>query len=326
MSQTTKASIGGQAANSLLAQMMLSEEYWDMSFSCNGELLKVHKAVVCPQSSVIRAAMNPGFQESENSNVNMDAFTPESVRRFRQFLYTKDYDTINIQDEGTKPADNATADHNSRAASAADSTNKATSAARGSSPDGEVDHPAARDPTFRTILVHTRMNAMGDYFDVPELIKFANARINAAISKTSVDAPWVAGLPYIVEAALEIVNNGGLTEILTTAVSKSLGTILTMGTLEGSPLMTPFCLELLKNCDATSQYRLETLSFKVNLLKEVRTDYKSAADQVLAQKKAMSILSRLDHCRNRSCDGRFECYFEDRSNKLRCRICNMKQY
>ncbi|KAM3557984.1 hypothetical protein ARSEF4850_004811 [Beauveria asiatica] len=208
MSQKTKASIGGQAANSLLAQMMLSEEYCDMSFSCNGELLKVHKAVVCPQSSVIRAAMNPGFQESENSNVNMDAFTPESVRRFRQFLYTKDYDTINIQDKGAKPADNATADHSSRAASAADSTNKATSAARGSSPDGEVDHPAARDPTFRTILAHTRMNAMGDYFDVPELVKFANARINAAFSKTSVDAPWVAGLPYIVEAALEIVNNG----------------------------------------------------------------------------------------------------------------------
>ncbi|KAM3505699.1 hypothetical protein MY10362_002789 [Beauveria mimosiformis] len=296
MSQTTNASICGQAANSWLAQIMLSEEYCDMSFSCNGELFKVHKAVVCPQSSVIRAALSSGFQESENGNVNMDAFTPESVRRFRQFLYTKDYDTINIQDEGTQPADNATADHGSKAASAADSTNRATSAARGFSLDGEVDHPAARDPTFRTILAHTRMNAMGDYFDVPELVKFANRRVKATLSSAFLDAPWVAGLPYIAEAALEIVNNGGLTEILTTAVSERIGTILTMGTLEGSPLMTPFCLELLKKCNATCLALSKTSKNKDKLLNKARTNYKMTTNRALLLKKAVWIPNAHD-CR-----------------------------
>ncbi|OAA48052.1 BTB/POZ fold domain containing protein [Beauveria brongniartii RCEF 3172] len=253
----------------------------------------------------------------------MDAFTLGSVRRFRQFLYTKDYDTIKIQDEGTQPADNATADHGSKAASAAsaasatDSTNRAISAARGFSLDGEVDHPAARDPTFRTILAHTRMNAMGDYFDVPELVKFANARVNAALSGASLDAPWVAGLPYIVEAALEIVNNEGLTEILTTGVSERIGTILTMGTLEGSPLMTPFSLELLKKCNATSLALSKTLSEKDKLLNKAYPSFKSPADRVPPRIKAMLSLGAIDHCQDKSCVSKFDgC----RSNRLRGRI------
>ncbi|KAM3544113.1 hypothetical protein ARSEF1564_002980 [Beauveria bassiana] len=325
MSQTIDVSVSGQAANSWLARMLLSEDYCDMSFSCNGELFKVHKAVVCPQSSVIRAALSSGFQESKNNNLDMDAFTPGSVRRFRQFLYTKDYDTIDIQDEGAQPADNATADHGSRAADATDSTNRAASAARGSSLDGEFDHPEARDPTFRTILAHTRMNAMGDYYNVPELVKYANSQVEAALSDAPLNAPWVASLPYIAEAALEIVNNEGLTEILTTAASKSIDTILAMGTLEGSPLMTPFCLELLRKCNATSQSLSKILSHKTNLLTKACINYKRATDQVFQQKKAMSILSTLDHCQNKSCDGVFECYFGNRSSRLRCRVCFMKQ-
>ncbi|KAM3508856.1 hypothetical protein MY11210_006567 [Beauveria gryllotalpidicola] len=319
-------SVSGQAANSLLAQMMLSEEYSDMSFSCNGKLFKVHKVVVCPQSSVIRAAMCSGFQESESGNLNMDAFTPESVQRFRQFLYTKDYDVIdaiNIRDEGPQPADHATADRGgSRAADAADSTNRETSAARGSSLDGEVDHPEARDPTFRTILAHIRMNAMGDYYDLPELVKFANARVNAALAGASPDAPWVAGLPYIAEAALDIVNNESLTEALTTAVSENIGTIIAKGTLEGSPLVTPFCLEVLKKCNATSQALSETLSHKKKLLNKVYTKYQMP---FLEQWRGKSILSTLGHCRNKSCGGIFNCYFGANSGRLHCRICHMKQ-
>ncbi|KAM3431185.1 hypothetical protein MY4824_007289, partial [Beauveria thailandica] len=273
MPQTTKASIGGQAANSLLAQMMLCEEYSDMSFSCNGNLFKVHKVVVCPQSSVIRAAMSSGFQESESGILNMDAFTPESVQRFRQFLYTKVYDTIGIQDEVAIPADNATANLDSKAANAAESMSGETSAVSESSLDGEVTRPVAQEPICRAILAHTRMIEIGDYYDVPELVKLANARVNAALDDESPDGTWVAGLPYIAEAALDIVNNEDLAEALTTIVSENIGTIIAMGTLEGSPLVTPFCLKVLKKCSATSQELSEALSHKT-------IEYQKAFDEL----------------------------------------------
>ena len=42
--------------------MMNTGQYSDFSFSCNGEVFKVHKAVVVGQSDVIRAAADGEFE------------------------------------------------------------------------------------------------------------------------------------------------------------------------------------------------------------------------------------------------------------------------
>lgn len=166
---------------------------------------------------------------------------------------------------------------------------------------------------FLSILAHTRMNAMGDDYNVPDLVKLANTRINLTVFGTSPDGPWVPGLPVIAEAALEIVNDEGLSEVLTTAVAEILGTILAMGTLEDSPIMTPFCLEVLKKCNAISQKLSETQSCKVRTLNEVNTKYQKAAEQALKQKTAMMTVSRVNKCRTVGCKGRFECFFLTRA-------------
>ncbi|KAM3445042.1 hypothetical protein NHJ13734_000911 [Beauveria thailandica] len=46
-----------------------------------------------------------------------------------------------------------------------------------------------------------------------------------------------------------------------------------MGTLEGSPLVTPFCLKVLKKCSATSQELSEALSHKT-------IEYQKAFDEL----------------------------------------------
>lgn len=50
--------------DSTLVQMMNSGQYSDMSLSCNGEIFKVHKAVVVGQSDVIKAAAEGNFRVS----------------------------------------------------------------------------------------------------------------------------------------------------------------------------------------------------------------------------------------------------------------------
>lgn len=58
---------GAMAASlrdSTLVQMMNSGQYSDMSLSCNGEIFKVHKAVVVGQSDVIKAAAEGNFRVS----------------------------------------------------------------------------------------------------------------------------------------------------------------------------------------------------------------------------------------------------------------------
>ncbi len=255
----------------------------------------------------------------------MDAFTTGSVRRFIQFLYTRDYDAVDIDSEEAQPPakTNANADHAATAANDADSTENPPATTIDAVQNKGAEHPEFKDPVFRTMLAHTRMNAMGDYYDVSELVKLANTRVNATLSGASPDAPWVAGLPFVAEAALDIVNNEGLSDVLTTAVYENLGTILAVGTLEDSSLMTPFCLEVLKKCNATSHVLSETLSRRIRTLNEVNTKYQRAADQAVQQKRSLSILNTTHKCRNGSCAARFDCYFEV-DGRLRCKVCHAK--
>jgi hypothetical protein len=45
-----------------LALLMGAEKYSDIKLVCQGQEFKVHKAIVCTQSSVLAAACNRGFQ------------------------------------------------------------------------------------------------------------------------------------------------------------------------------------------------------------------------------------------------------------------------
>ncbi|KAM3484735.1 hypothetical protein MY8738_001854 [Beauveria namnaoensis] len=275
MSRTIDAGVSDQATGSWLAQMMLSEEYCDLYFSCDGEIFKVHKVVVCPQSSVIRDTVSTDFLESEIGVLDMDAYTPELVQRFRQFLYTNVYDATDIEDGVALPADDATADIGSSAA------NSAMSTSRENSEKSSLNREAmAQDPIYRTILDHASMMEIGDYYDVPDLVKFARAQISDALAGASADAPWVAGLPYIAEDALDIISDDDLERTFATAVSENIGTIIAMRTLKVSPLVTSFCLEVLKKCSTTNRVLSEELLSKTKALDELCMKYKAALDEI----------------------------------------------
>lgn len=47
--------------DSVLARIMDTGEFSDLTFVCNGEEFKVHKAIVCTQSEPLKAAVQGGF-------------------------------------------------------------------------------------------------------------------------------------------------------------------------------------------------------------------------------------------------------------------------
>lgn len=51
-----------QGPASILHQLLHSGDYSDLTLTCQGEVFKLHKAVVCPQSPVIATAVRGNFK------------------------------------------------------------------------------------------------------------------------------------------------------------------------------------------------------------------------------------------------------------------------
>lgn len=282
----------------------------------------------------------------------MDAFMPGSVRRFIQFLYMKSYDVTELEEDTEDVKDiNQTEPEPDASENGAgsddlrndDSTNaepphidsqggdkqqidppKDNKEQQTDPPKDDLDGMQANNPVFKAILTHTHMNAMGDYYGVPTLTSYANDRINTLLSQGSSDQAWIAGLPKIAEAALEIANNEGLTDVLTTAITENLATILAFGALDSSPLMTPFGLAVIKRCSGLIQDLAVGVAKKSQTLNEVTRKMHSAMEESQSNGRAIIMLNKVDKCTNSSCKATFSCYIERETATLRCSACHAK--
>ncbi|KAH0841264.1 hypothetical protein FOPE_06597 [Fonsecaea pedrosoi] len=54
--------MSGKNPSSILARLLESGEFSDLKFLCKGDEFKVHKAIVCMQSPVIKAAIQGSFE------------------------------------------------------------------------------------------------------------------------------------------------------------------------------------------------------------------------------------------------------------------------
>ncbi|KAL6400317.1 hypothetical protein AUP68_16015 [Ilyonectria robusta] len=72
--------------SSLLARLLDTGEFSDFVLLCQGKEFRLHKAIVCPQSSVMKAALDGGFQ------------------RMVKFLYSGSYDVKFPEAASANPA------------------------------------------------------------------------------------------------------------------------------------------------------------------------------------------------------------------------------
>lgn len=100
--------------NNRFHELLSSAKYTDLTLVCDGQEFKVHRAIVCPQSTVMAAAVDGPFivgtslpqrqsnvnrwQESQTGIIKIQDFDAETVRRMVDFLYVGDYEIVKGED------------------------------------------------------------------------------------------------------------------------------------------------------------------------------------------------------------------------------------
>ncbi|KAI9663519.1 MAG: hypothetical protein M1831_002528 [Alyxoria varia] len=79
-----------------MQSLLSSPEYSDLTLCCEGQNFLVHRALVCPRSPVITAAVTGAFQEAHTRQLEVTIADVDTLKRVLEYLYTGDY---NDQDD-----------------------------------------------------------------------------------------------------------------------------------------------------------------------------------------------------------------------------------
>ncbi|KAG8533296.1 uncharacterized protein KY384_002079 [Bacidia gigantensis] len=72
--------------------LLESGKYTDMTISCGEDIYKLHKLVICPQSSFFEKACMGPFKEATSRVIDLSHDEANAVKRMVSFLYTTEYD------------------------------------------------------------------------------------------------------------------------------------------------------------------------------------------------------------------------------------------
>ncbi|BDD61169.1 hypothetical protein MAP00_006240 [Monascus purpureus] len=93
----------------VMQELLQMGKHSDFTIKCDGETLKAHKAIVCPQSRYFDAALSGEFQESYQNCIDLSGHDVRTIRDVLSFLYLGDYDK-NVSHE-VADGDTVTEDH-----------------------------------------------------------------------------------------------------------------------------------------------------------------------------------------------------------------------
>ena len=81
-----------KSLNEGVGSLLGSQKYSDLTLNTRNRSFKLHKAIVCSQSTVLAAMCDSGFKESSTSILRLEHDDPVTVERMLKFLYTGKYD------------------------------------------------------------------------------------------------------------------------------------------------------------------------------------------------------------------------------------------
>ncbi|RDA82794.1 hypothetical protein CP532_6866 [Ophiocordyceps camponoti-leonardi (nom. inval.)] len=316
------------SALSALADLMKSEDFSDLTFSCNEEKFKVHKCVVCGQSPVIKAALSGNFEEGRTNVIPMDAFDAETVRRLVQFFYTGDYDHPEVAYED--------ADDEAGEASVKEDVPDAEGMAhRLHFSDSSTALPESESQTIASVdslNIHIKVNSIGDYYGVTKLMSLANDKIKHLIQQEHErdDSGWVANIPAATALAYSSTGDDELLAILAAEIAKNLSALTLSRDFENLDGVSDLAFKVFQACAK----EIQDLTMQVNRLAADKVDLKvemaaklrdsalllarseEAADKM---RKCFDVLRETDRCRN--CRDPFGCTVWEDEYILLCSRC-----
>ncbi|KAH8807751.1 BTB/POZ protein [Xylogone sp. PMI_703] len=149
--------------NSPLPLLLSSAEYSDLTLKCQGEIFKVHKAVVCFQSPVLAAALRGDFKEAKTNMIDIASFDVRTTRCMVEFMYTGDYQ---IRKSKMRTDEDLQA------------IEKKFPFLLGESDKDDADSQlAATSRDENTLLDHVHVHAIAEYYDISQLKQLSTSKI-----------------------------------------------------------------------------------------------------------------------------------------------------
>jgi hypothetical protein len=269
------------------------------------------------------------------NNINIDEFDAETVKRMVEFMYTKEYnDGAEEQgSEGVSESENAGVRtlnqgnrHTYKLVEFIQTQTQTTELDLSAST--KVDLLCATTPamTPETLLRNVRVNAIADYYDIPQLKQLANAKIQHLL-KTS----WSAdGFSNIVKEVFNSTSDMVLHSVMTLTAATHIEELLELEDFAALEIMSNFSIGVVRNTIAAHKAKEDLSTQKLQAVEsqlqyaESRlqsaeqdcTHAKSLHDHTTA--RASRIIENIDGCLNtlsrtntcRNCDADFTCYIE----------------
>ncbi|KAF5876306.1 putative btb poz domain protein [Botrytis fragariae] len=157
--------------SSLLARMLDSGRYSDLTIKCGNKVFKVHRNVVCLQSRPLAAHVDGAFLEALTGEINLPDDHPAIFERIIKFLYTGDFDATPSTDETVKEA---SSEHVKEPLIEAFDENSPVLVK-------ETVYEAVDEP-LEILTICTRVFTMAEKYDIPELKVLAKTKFEEAVS------------------------------------------------------------------------------------------------------------------------------------------------
>ncbi|KAG4261291.1 hypothetical protein FPRO03_11842 [Fusarium proliferatum] len=75
----------------VLADLLKTGDYSDLTISCGKDQYRVHKAIICPRSHFFKAACDGKFKEAQTGTINLPDDDPIAVRMMIEYFYHATY-------------------------------------------------------------------------------------------------------------------------------------------------------------------------------------------------------------------------------------------
>ncbi|KAH7122914.1 hypothetical protein EDB81DRAFT_951918 [Dactylonectria macrodidyma] len=213
---------------SVLANLLESGKYSDVTLICQEKSFRLHKAVICSQSPVMSAALTGNFMEAATGTLSANAYDIDTVQRMIDFFYLGKYqvefpqlptfpakDSPNTSDSRLLQRFGRDPDGSSRhrkrmlrSTNGFSNSDAIDPLLAGSEPPQAISETDLTIPsrtlsiadtepivpsrtmttTKATLLCHVRVNAIANYYNVPELVSLANKHIESIFKHS-----WLPG-------------------------------------------------------------------------------------------------------------------------------------
>lgn len=177
-----------------------------------------------------------------------------------------------------------------------------------------------------SLLERIRVNSIGDYYRIDELVTLANAKITHLLRSNKKDQSWVPSLPLAIEAAVRSTGDGELLDILASATAANISTVTELDQFESIRVMTGFSMKVLRSCAQEIQTLEKAVEESRRTIELQQAQEQQSKCEISRLCRALRVLKRTGCCRNSSCDAEFQCFIDPNEGILRCDKCRCTHF